>query len=192
MQTTNYRLLTQIEHIKSDNPEWFKHYIRQVLESDKPYYAKADYIGLSLQELQNKIDYLSEDIQEMQLYKKRLTAAKERALEVSASVLAEYGIDRLDGALISSLTIIPARTKLSEKFHITDADALIKLGYFKVTVDEEAVKEAMQSLELMDLIDPYVLIDVTSQAIPAKLKVNSKRVHTTQADELLVLAENAA
>ena len=55
MKMTNYRLQTEIENIKEDKQEWFKNYVRQVLESNKPYHAKADYIGLSIKELDNKI-----------------------------------------------------------------------------------------------------------------------------------------
>lgn len=191
MKMTNYRLQTEMEHIKPDNTEWFKNYIRQVLESDKPYHAKADYIGLSIKELDNKIEYLSSDIKEMQALKKSLTQAKAVALEATAEVLAEYGIDRLDGTAISSITITPQKTKLKETLEILDEEALIQLGYFKVVVDEEAVKEAMQTLESMDEIDRYTQVEVTKEITPAKIKVNDRRGQTNhQATELLTLVEN--
>jgi len=191
MKTTNYRLQTEMEHIKPDNTEWFKNYIRQVLESDKPYHAKADYIGLSIKELDNKIEYLSSDIKEMQALKKSLTQAKTVALEATAEVLAEYGIDRLDGTAISSITITPKKTKLKETLEILDEEALIQLGYFKVVVDEEAVKEAMQTLESMDEIDRYTQVEVTKEITPAKIKINARRDQTNhQATELLTLVEN--
>lgn len=193
MKTTNYRLQTEIEHLNADNPEWFKNYVRQVLESEKPYYTKADYLGLSIQEIQNKIDYLAEDIKEMSSLKKKLTTAKESALETIATVLSEYGIDRLDGTAISSITITPSKTKLTETFKITNPDALIQLGYFTAVVDEQAVKEAMSTEEGMNEIDAFVQVDVTTQLIPAKIKVNTKRTSfNTQADELLTLVEEAA
>lgn len=192
MKTTNYRLLTEIQNIKTDNPEWFKNYVRQILESDKPYYAKADYIGLSIQEIQNKIDYLSEDIREMTALKKSLMEAKSVALEATASVLSEYGIDRLDGAMISSITITPSKTKLTETFKIIDEQALIQLGYCSVIVDEKAVREAMSTLESMNEIDPYVEVRVTTEMIPARLRVNTRQGHANnnQTSELLSLVEN--
>ncbi|MGM0519842.1 MAG: hypothetical protein ACQERD_09400 [Campylobacterota bacterium] len=49
MKSTDYRLQKEIQNIKADNQDWFKNYVREVLESDKPYYVKADYIGLSIQ-----------------------------------------------------------------------------------------------------------------------------------------------
>lgn len=191
MKTTNYRLLTEIQNIKSDNPEWFKNYVRQVLESDKPYYAKADYIGLSITELQNKIDYLSEDVKEMSALKKSLMEAKTVALEVTASVLSEYGIDRLDGAMLSSITITPKKTKLSETFKIIDEQALIKLGYCSVVVDEQAVRAAMSTIEGMNEVDQYVEVGVITEEIPARIKVNSRHSHANnQATELLSLVDS--
>ena len=176
MKTTNYRLQTEIEQLTPHSQkEWFQNYIRDILESDKPYHVKADYIGLSFKELDNKIEYLSADISELQQLKKRLTEAKVVAQEATASVLLEYGIDRIDGTAISSLTITPAKTKSTDKVVITDAYALMALGYTKVSVDENAVKEAMYTLEGMNEIDRYVEVSVITEEIPARIKVNAKR-----------------
>ena len=190
MKMTNYRLQTEMERIQPDSQEWYKDYVRQVLESNKPYHAKADYLGLSIQEIQNKIDYLSSDIQEMTVLKKSLTQAKATALEATATVLAEYGIDRLDGTSISSITITPHKTKLKETFRVINEEALIKLGYFSVVVDEQAVKEAMLTQESMEQIDEFVEVGVVSEEVPARIKVNSRRSSTNnQATELLNLVD---
>ena len=186
---TNYRLQTEMEHIKPESQEWFKDYIRQVLESDKPYHVKADYIGLSIQEIQNKID--SEDIKEMSALKKSLTSAKATALEATATVLAEYGIDRLDGTAISSITITAHKTKLKETFKIINEEALIKLGFYTVVVDEQAVKDAMLTVEGMDLIDAFVEVGVTQEQVAAKIKVNARKSsQNNQATELLNLVDS--
>jgi len=187
MKTTNYRLQTEIEHLTpTSQKDWFKNYVREILESDKPYHTKADYIGLSFQELQNKIDYLSSDIKELQHLKKTLTEAKIVAQEATASVLTEYGVERIDGTAISSLTITPSKTKTKDKLIIKDAYALMALGYTKVTVDEQAVKEAMSTLEVMNEIDPYVEVSVTTEEVPARIKVNAKRGSVNhEATELL-------
>ena len=190
MKMTNYRLQTEMERIQPENQEWYKDYVRQVLESNKPYHAKADYLGLSIQEIQNKIDYLSEDIKEMTALKKSLTQAKATALEATATVLAEYGIDRLDGTSISSITITAHKTKLKETFKITNTDALIKLGFYTVIVDEQSVKDAMLTAEGMNEIDEFVEVGVVSEEVPARIKVNSRRSSTNnQATELLNLVD---
>jgi len=193
MKMTNYRLQTEIENINTDKTEWFKNYVRQVLESNKPYHAKADYIGLSIKELDNKIAYISDDIKELQTLKKNLSSAKATALEATATVLQEYGIDRLDGTSISSITITPQKTKLKETFKVTDSEALIKLGYFSVLVDEQSVKDAMLTIEGMNEIDKFVEVGVVKEEVPAKIKVNARRSSSNnQATELLSLVENQA
>ena len=193
MKMTNYRLETEIENINIDKTEWFKNYVRQVLESNKPYHAKADYIGLSIKELDNKISYISDDIKELQALKKNLTLAKTTALEATAEVLAEYGIDRLDGTAISSITITPPKTKIKDTLTIINSEELIKLGYFRVVVDEQSVKEAMCTLEGMNEIDKFVEVGVVKEEIPAKIKVNFRRNGVNnQATELLNIVEQAA
>ncbi len=182
MKTTNYRLQTEIEHLTpTSQREWFKNYVREILESKKPYHAKADYIGLSFQELQNKIDYLASDIKELQQLKKTLSEAKTIAQEATASVLTEYGIDRIDGTTISSLTITPSKIKTKDKLVITNKDALMELGYVKVILDEKAVADAMSTIEGMDEIDKFVEVSITTEEVPARIKINSKRGSTNNA-----------
>jgi len=189
---TNYRLQTEIENLTPlSQKDWFKNYVIEVLESDKPYHVKTDYIGLSFQELQNKIDYLSSDIKELQALKKSLSQAKLLAQEVTASILSTYGIDRLDGTSISSITITPQKTKLKETFKVTNAEALIKLGFYTVVVDEQSVRDAMLTVEGMDDIDEFVEIGVISEEVPAKIKVNARRSSSNnQATELLNLVDS--
>ena len=193
MKTIDYRLQKELQNINPANQEWFKNYVRQVLESNKPYYAKADYLGLSIQEIQNKIDYLTADIQEMSALKKNLSLAKATALEATAAVLAEYGIDRLDGTAISSITITPQKTKVKEELIILDENSLIQLGYFKPVLDMEAIKEALEQGEDIDDIHRYTQKETSKETTPARIKVNAKRGSVNnQADELLNLVENQA
>ncbi len=190
MKTTNYRLQTEIEQLSADSQRaWFEMYIHEVLESDKPYHVKADYIGLSFEEIQNKIDYLSSDINEMKHLKATLTQAKGIAQEVIASVLTEYGIDRLEGTIISSLTLTPAKVTTKSTLTILNPVALIELGYAKVIVDEEAVKQAMHTAEEMDSIDSFVEVSMQTQEIPAKLKVNTKRKRKQHEDDIQATME---
>jgi hypothetical protein len=194
MKMINYRLQNEIENLKVDKKDWFKNSIRQILESDKPYYVKADYIGLSIKELDNKISYIADDIKELQTLKKHLTVAKTTALEVTAEVLAEYGIDRLDGTSISSITITPPKSKTKDIFKIIDSDALIQLGYMNVVVDENAVKEAMCTLEGMNEVDKFIETNIITENIPARIKINSKRnsEQNSNITEILTIDNNQA
>lgn len=188
-QIKKYRLQTQMESLKAGNNEWFKDYLKEVLESDKEYFEKADYIAYSINEVQHKIDYVANEIKQLQSLKKNLTTAKEIALETTATVLSEYGIDKLEGAVISSITITPQSTKTKEELIIKDDNAVMGLGFVKFSVDEEAIKKALVNKESKELME-YVEVVPNITTTPAKIKINNKR--SSQNADLLEQNEQAA
>lgn len=193
MKTESYRLVKEMEHINPTNVDWFKNHIRAILESQKPFHVKCDYIGLSFQEIDEKVEFLALQIKEIQTMKKSLESAKSIALEAVASVLGEYGVGRIEGVMISSITITPSKTKIKNTLTILDANALISLGYVNVTIDEKSIMEAMCTIEGMEEVDQYVEITVTEENTPARIKVNTKRTHANnQATELLSLVDSQA
>ncbi len=198
MKLINYQLQTQIEYLSEDkSKQHFKDYIKLILEdTSKPYYQRADYIGLSMQEIKSKIDILTSDISDLQALKKKLTSALEIAKELTANVFLENGIDRMDGNIISSLTLTNATTKTKDEILIKNEDALINLGYVKFSVDYEAIEKALQTKEGKKELKKLVEIIPITVTTPAKIKVNTKRasVNNSQAeanetDEILVIEE---
>lgn len=194
MQMKKYRLQTEMENLKVDNQEWFKDYLRGVLESDKSYFEKADYIAYSISQILNKIDYISNEIKELQAIKKNLTNVKEIALESTATVLAEYGIDKLEGATISSITITPESSKSKDVVTIKDDNAVMGLGFVSFSVDMEAVEKAIASKEGLDELKEFIEVNTLATTTPAKIKINNKRASVNgeiTVDEILVTQEAA-
>ena len=196
MKLVNYQLQTQIEYLaeeKSNN--FFKEYLQSILEdTSKPYYQRADYIGLSLNEIKNKIDTLSSDISELQTLKKKLTSALDIAKVQVAEIFIANGIDRMDGNIISSLTLSNATSKIKDEIIIKNEDALINLGYVKFSVDIEAVELALQTKEGKKELKKLVEVTPITITNPAKIKVNTKRTsanntQTIETDEILVIEE---
>ena len=196
MKLVNYQLQTQIEYLgENKTNSHFKDYLKSILDdTSKPYYQRADYIGLSLNEIKSKIDTLTSDIQDLQALKKRLNSALEIAKELTANVFLENGIDRIDGNIISSLTLTNSTSKTKDEIFIKDENALINLGYVKFSVDYEAIEKALQTKEGRKELKKFV--DVTTLTItnPAKIKVNTKRtsannVEAVETDEILVIEE---
>ena len=190
-----YRLQTEMENLKIGNENWFKDYIKQVLESDKPYYEKADYIAYSINQVQNKIDYVSNEIKELQDLKKSLATSKELAMEITASVLAEYGIDKLEGASISSITITPEKVKTENVIFIKDEKAVIQLGFVSFIPDYEAIEKTLITNEgyVYEELAQYVEVSKISTTTQSKIKINNKRNSSTninQVDEILVVEES--
>lgn len=188
MKTTNYRLQTEIEHLSpTSQKEWFKNYLKEVLESDKPYYVKSDYIALSFMELDNKIAYLTSEIKALTELKKKLQQAKTLGLEIAAQTLQEYGIDKMEGTAVSSLTITPPKTKAKSDIRIKDPQKVMELGFVKFDVDMKAVEQALQLQEQFEELDPYVDVSYEEEQVPARLKINKKRNASAAADTVEIL-----
>ncbi|MEW6552238.1 MAG: siphovirus Gp157 family protein [Arcobacteraceae bacterium] len=196
MKLVNYALQNQIEYLGEDKSNsYFKNYIQSILEdTSKPYYQRADYVGLSLNELKLKIDSLSNDIQELQVLKKKLSSSLEIAKELVAEVFVNNGIDRIDGNIISSLTISTPTSKVKQIITIKDENAVMGLGYVKFSVDEEAIEKAIQTKEGLKELKQFIQITPMTVTTPAKVKVNTKRTSTNsivEIDEILTLPKVA-
>ena len=196
MKLVNYQLQTQIEHLGEDKPNnFFKEYLQSILEdTSKPYYQRADYIGLSLNEIKSKIDTLTSDISDLQALKKKLSNALEIAKIQVADIFLANGIDRIDGNIISSLTLTNPTTKTKDEILIKDEKTLINLGYVKFSVDLEAVELALQTKEGKKELKKLVEVMPITVTTPAKIKVNTKRtsannVEAIEVDEILVIEE---
>ncbi|MDK9694611.1 MAG: siphovirus Gp157 family protein [Sulfurimonas sp.] len=195
MKLVNYQLQTQMESVKQEATHFLKEYLQSILEDKtKAYYQKADYVGLSLNELSNKIDTLSEDIKELQQLKKRLSTALDISKEVTATILLQNGIDRIEGTIISSITLSKESTKEKVSMAVLNKEELLKRGFVKYELDTDALQTALlQDTNLQRELKPFVEIVKTKETTPAKAKVNLKRsANNTQADELLQLVQNQA
>ena len=194
MKLLNYQLQTHIESLSgAKSTQYFRDYIRTILQdTTKPYYQRADYVGLSLQEIKSKIDTLTSDIKELQNLKKRLSDSLEIAKEIIATVFLENGVDRIDGNIISSLTLSNETSSTQTSFTILDHEAVMRLGYIKYQPDVEAIEQAMMSDEGKEELAEFVKSQTNTTKTPAKVKVNAKRLgQGTQAEELLNIVEAA-
>lgn len=195
MKLINYALQTQIETLsETKSQEFFKSYIQEILEDDsKPYYQKADYVGLSLNELKNKIDYLSTNIKELQALKQRLNESLEIAKVLTADVLIKNGVDRIDGTILSSLTLTKESTTTKQKITVKDENAVMGLGYVKFSVDDEAIAKVVdENSDAIKELSEFITVEKIETTNPAKIKINTKRAvnnTTITTDEILQLKQ---
>ena len=176
MKLVNYKLQTQMENLNEDSTnQYFKEYLKSILEANTPYFQKADYIGLSLQEIASKIEYIGTDIRELQAYKKKLQTALALAKELVADVFISNGVDRVDGNLISSLTLQAESTSSKTDLIILDENKVMTLGYVKFTPDIEAIKIAINTAKGKKELEGLVSVITETTTIKPKVKVNSKK-----------------
>ena len=175
MKTTRYRFEQVLQEVKEDNTQWLIDEYKSILESDKEFTRKADYIGFSIAGIDSKLASLDEEIKELQQYKKRLKSAKELALTTGAKVFSDYGTEKLEGAAISSITLTKPTTKAVQSLELIDPDQLIAMGYGKTIVDEEAVMNAFNSTDTKSLVQNYAKLSTEEVTTIPKLKINKRK-----------------
>jgi hypothetical protein len=175
MKTTRYKFEQTVQSANAKSIEWLKDEFRAILESDKDYTRKADYIGFSILSIDQRIQSIDEEIKELQLLKKQLKIAKDIVLQTGAEIFLEYGIDKLDGAGISSITFTGATTADKNKLIIDNPNALIEAGFFKKVVDEDMVMQFYTSDRYASIIQENAHIEVISTPKPAQIKINKRR-----------------
>lgn len=177
MRLVNYKLQTQMENLNenSDN-KYFKEYLKSILEDpNTPYFQKADYIGLCLQEINSKVEYIANDIKELQAYKKRLQTALTLAKELVADVLIQNGVDRVDGNVISSISLQSESITTKQEIVVLDENAVMTLGYVKFEPDIEAIKVALETPKGKKELKDIVTTITETSTNKAKVKVNAKK-----------------
>ncbi len=177
MKLVNYKLQTKMENLNEDSTnQYFKDYLKSILEdTSTPYFQKADYIGLSLQEIASKIEYIGTDIRELQAYKKKLQTALTLAKELVADIFIENGVDRVDGNFISSLTLQNESTTTKSDVVVLDENKVMQLGYVKFSPDIEAIKIALETPKGKKELEGLVSVITEKTTIKPKVKVNSKK-----------------
>lgn len=173
-----FRFEAAVQDVTETNTSWLKDEFKSVLESNKPYQSKADYIGYSLLSIEEKISLLDEEISSLKQYKEKLKKAKAIALVTGAEVFNEYGISKLEGAGISSLTLSSAlRTVKVEVADIYNEEALIQQGYYKKVLDEKAIVQAYKDGTYKEFILMHADINVVEYITPSKLRINKRSGH---------------
>ncbi len=123
----------------------------------------ADYIALSLDEIAANLAQLKAVKQEVSQREEVLKSHSKRILEDGAKFIKEFGVDRLDGNICSSVTVTkakPARTKTTRVFELyTD-------------------KKDMEDFLIDAGLGGYNDVEVEVPEVPAKLRVNKRKSGT--------------
>jgi hypothetical protein len=179
MKTTRYQFERDIEGANSSNADWLKQSFQSILESDKHFTAKADYIGYSILSIDEKVQSLDDQIKELQAVKKRLKEAKEVAVTIGAEIFNAYGIDKLEGTGISSITVTDSKSSTATELIIHDEKALMDLGYYYKILDAARVMDDFTKADERSILEPYCDVVLTTTTTASKLKINKRRSANT-------------
>lgn len=180
MHTTRTRFQTAIITVTEDTKSWLRDEFKAILESDKDFTRKCDYIGYSIAHMDAQAASLDEEIKELQTMKKKLKAAKDITLSIGAEVFNEYGIQKIEGAGISSITLTKEISKVTQKLEILDDELLIAAGFYKKVLDEDAILQAYENQD--QTVKQYSVLKVEEITTPPKIKINKRRASNTIED----------
>jgi len=164
----------------TENREWFYGTIISILEDDKlPYFTKTDRLASALQQIDVKIAYIKEQTKLLQHLKQQLERSRSKAKEEIAKALSSFGIEKLEGMQVSSITVTPQKETSKTIVEPIDKDALIRAGYFTVTVDMEAVEEALYSADQRHEVENFVNTRIETIRKPASIRINKRKAVTS-------------
>lgn len=172
---TRYRFEAAVQDATQFSKEYLRQEYIEVLESNKPYQKKCDYIGLSLLSIDEKICFLNEEIQNLEDHKEQLKEAREIALRVGAKVFSSYGITKIEGAGISSITVTNATQTTKLELTILDEEAFIKQGFYKKILDEKKILEYYVNDEYKEFILEHAKVEPVIYINPSRLRVNKRK-----------------
>ena len=93
--------------------------------------------------------------------------------------LDSYGIEKLEGGAISSLTLTPPRTKRKSRLLVHDPEKAMEFGYVRFEVDRKMLEEALTLPESARELEGIAELEVEEERIPSKVRVNLKRTTST-------------
>ncbi|MFW3346458.1 hypothetical protein ACN9K5_09760 [Aliarcobacter butzleri] len=172
---TRYRFEATVQDANEFNKAYLTNEFVDILESNKPYQSKCDYIGYSLLSIDEKINLIDEEMQNLKDYKQKLKVAKEVALSVGAKVFQNYGITKIEGARISSITVTNATETTKLELTVKNEEALIEQGFYKKVLDESKVLQSYVNGDFKEFIEEYVDVKPVIHIRPSKLRVNKRR-----------------
>lgn len=165
----------------TENREWFYGTVVSILEDVRlPFFTKTDRLASALLSIDARAEYIKEQIKLLQHLKKQLELSRTKAKIEVAKAFTSFGIDKLEGVQVSSITVVSAKETSTTKIRILDKTALIKAGFFTVVVDEAAVKEALYSADQRHEVEAYVEAIIETSTKPSSIRINKRKSLSTE------------
>lgn len=150
----------------SDNPgETLRWKMERLQSENLPVEAGlADYIALAIDNIEAKAKYLSEVEKQIRAEKKRLKEQETDIKAAAAEFMEKFGTDRLEGAIVSSVTVTPPKAASVKR--------KLKLLQPKAAIDEYLVAEGLAEWE-----------EVETPPTPASVRINRRKVIVPEIEE---------
>ena len=155
--------------------KWFSQSVKNILESRLDSFTKSDVIADTFISIDAKIDYIKEQQKLLSNLKKQLESAKTYAKEEVSNNLLSFGVMKLEGLKVSSITVTKSSETTVAKLEVLNKDELLKLGYFKVVLDEEAIEQALLSADKRPEVEEYADLKIETISKRATIRINKRK-----------------
>lgn len=187
MKTVNYPFEVLVQNATVQNKQSLVESYKTVLESNKDFMRKCDYICYSIASIDTRVKAIDEEFDYLTKLKITLLEAKQIALEAGADAFAYYGISKLEGSVFESITVSKPVESTKQKLVIVNEKALIDGGFFKTVkvIDTQQLLEEYSNGTYTDFIKQHTRLENVFEPRKAQLVVN-RRVMNQEAQSNLV------
>lgn len=129
----------------------------------------VDYVAYAVDSLQDKIARIDEAMNELKQVKEAVKDQIETVKIGTSKWLSDNGIEKLQGDQVSSVSV--SKIKDSIELIIDDEEAVINAGFFKMTVDKTALKNAL--IEGSNIEGAHLDVTINNDST---IRINKKRL----------------
>ena len=133
--------------------------------------AVADYVALGLDNLEANVKRAKEAKKELDAYIKNQQSAIDTIKQDTAEWLANTGIDKLEGMIISSITTYQPEPKVKLVIHDKYCEFLQNPDFMKTSLDETAVKNFLLNTD----IDYSEFAELEKEYKQPQIKINKRK-----------------
>jgi len=179
MKTVNYPFEVLVQNATVQNKQSLVESYKTVLESNKDFMRKCDYICYSIASIDTRVSAIDEELEHLVRLKKNLLEAQQVAFEAGAEAFAHYGISKLEGSVFESITVSKAIGSDKKRLVIVDEKPLIENGFYKTVkvLDTQKILEEYSNDTYTDFIKLHTRIENIFEPQVAKLVINKREMN---------------
>lgn len=176
MKTVNYPLERLVQDASRKDGAALVDSFKAILESNKDYRRKADYIAYAITSIDTRVESIDEQLDHLTNLKKRLLSAKDVSLEAGAIAFDYYGVSKIGGSAFESVIVTKPINSNKQKLVITNRVALIEQGFFKYekVLDSQRVLDEYIEGTYQVFLNQHTRLENVFKQQKSKLVVNKR------------------
>lgn len=161
MKTINYPLEMAIQNATHQNKKDLVRSYKAVLESNKDFMRKCDYICYSISSIDTRVNTIDEELNHLISLKARLLDTQQIALEAGVEAFNYYGISKLEGSVFESITVSKPIQSNKKRLVVLNEKPLIENGFYKTVkvLDKQRLISEYQDGTYIDFIKLHTRLE---------------------------------